>query len=122
MNVVFRDLNHEELRQLMAETKDWGERRLITDEESEALDPMKMMLLKLLFSTWLVKLNNGEYEKLRTEIATAITTLEKKDRSVDIYVCGCEFPSDTGQVRHFEMRCPNCQYPGGRSEGIDEDD
>lgn len=120
MNVVFRDLNHEELRQLMAETKDWGERRLITDEESEALDPMKMMLLKLLFSTWLVKLNNGEYEELRTEIATAITTLEKKDRSVDIYVCGCEFPSDTGQERHFEMRCPNCQYPGGRSEGIDE--
>jgi len=83
-------------------------------------DPMRTMLLQVLFGNWLKLLDEKNYDELRTSLAKAITSLEKKNRSVDIYVCGCEVPTDTGQVRHFEMRCPNCQYPGGRSEGIDE--
>lgn len=82
---------------------------------------MRTMLLQVLFGSWLKLLNNGEYEELRTSIAKAITSLEKKIRSVDIYVCGCEFPTDTGRERHYEMRCPNCSASGGRFEDPDED-
>lgn len=32
MNVVFQNLSREELARLMAETKDWGEKRLVTSE------------------------------------------------------------------------------------------
>ena len=83
-------------------------------------DPMRTMLLQVLFGNWLKLLDEKNYDELRTSIAKAITSLEKKDKSVDIYVCGCEFPTDLGQERHFEMRCPSCRYPGGRSEGIGE--
>lgn len=88
---------------------------------AQPLDPMKIMLLQLLFSSWLKLLNEKNYEELRLDIAKALSAL-KKDEVVsrDVYVCGCEVPTNTGQVRHFEMRCPNCQYPGGRSEGIGE--
>jgi hypothetical protein len=87
-------------------------------------DPMKTMLLQLLFGNWLKLLNNGEYEELRTSIAKAITTLEKtspQSGSMDVYVCGCEVPTDTGKIRHFEMRCPTCTYSGGASDNLDED-
>lgn len=81
---------------------------------------MRTMLLQLLFSSWLKLLNNGEYEELRTSIAKAITVLEKKTQSIDVYTCGCEVPTDTGKLRHFEMRCPNCQMSGGREENLDD--
>ena len=80
---------------------------------------MRTMLLQVLFGSWLKLLNEKNYDELRLSIGKAISQLEKKSRSVDVYVCGCEVPTDTGQERHFEMRCPNCSYPGGRHENLE---
>ena len=84
---------------------------------------MRTMMLQVLFGNWLKLLNDGNYEELRTSLAKALTQLEKnyQKKSIDVYVCGCEFPNGLGVIRQFQMRCPNCTMSGGRFEDTDEE-
>jgi len=83
-------------------------------------DPMRTMLLQVLFGNWLSLLKEKKYDELRLSIAKAIAQLEKnaQAKSIDAYACGCEFPNSLGIVRQFQMRCPNCHMSGGRHEDI----
>ena len=85
-------------------------------------DPMRTMLLQVLFGSWLKLLNEKNYDELRLSIGKAISQLEKNSqaKSIDSYACGCEFPNSMGVIRQFQMRCPNCSASGGRFEALSE--
>ena len=67
---------------------------------------------------------NSSYCPHRECRANLITTYNTfiAIKGMDVYVCGCEFPTDTGQLRHYQLRCPTCTMSGGAGENLDETD